>query len=187
MFFCLTWIAFFGTVPGLRNDTKECKMQYSAGGTPEVQGIGLVLYDEYGRLFFVTEGVEKSQYDKRVGDLSIPWETREVYADGSLESDEIALQRVLREEVGFGVLISPAILLLEFKLFGVIPQKIYLAECYGASRFGGEAIVTGELLGWEWAHQSDIRSHRVRGGMQKILEAYRYRIAVSHRERIVVR
>lgn len=159
---------------------EDCNMQDCIVGTPEIQGIGLVLYDEYGRLFFVTEGVEKSQYDKRVGDLSIPWETREVYADGSLESDEDALQRVLMEEVGFGVLISPATLLLEFILIGKIPQKIYIAECYGASRFGGEAIVSGELLGWEWAHLKDIRSHRVRGGMREILEMYQYRVIASH-------
>jgi len=160
-------------------------MQYHVGSAPEVQGIGLVLYDEYGRLYFVTEGVAKAWYRKQVGDLSIPWETREIGADGKLESITIALERVLTEEVGFGVLISPPTILLEFMLFDEIPQTILLAEFLGASRLGGTAIETGELLGWEWVHPNDIRDHRVRGGMPEILAAYQQYAEAQRRVRSI--
>lgn len=157
-------------------------MQDSVGSTPGVQGFGLVLYDEYGRVYFVTEGVAKARYGKEVGDLSIPWETMERGEDGKLESIASALERVLTEEVGFGVLISLPTILLEFMLNGEIPQTILLAEFLGASRLGGTAIETGELLGWEWAYSEDIRNHRVRDGMKEILDAWDRHVGLQRQD-----
>ncbi|MBP7822249.1 MAG: NUDIX hydrolase [Candidatus Moranbacteria bacterium] len=157
-------------------------MQDSLRGAPKVRGIGLVLYDERGQIFIVAEGIAKPLYDKKVGDLSIPWETMEMGADGKLESIATALERVLTEEVGFEVLISPPILLLEFMLNGEIPQEIYFAECQGARRFGGTAIETGELLGWEWAYSEDIRNYRVRGGMKEILDAWDRHVGLQRQD-----
>jgi hypothetical protein len=176
-------VRFFRYSPWVAKMTmEECDMQDSMGSTPVIQGIGLVLYDEYGRVYFVTEGVAKARYGKQVGDLSIPWETREVGADGKPESITTALERVLTEEVGFGVLISPPILLLEFMLNGEIPQEIYFAEFLGASRLGGTAIESGELLGWEWAYSEDIRNHRVRDGMKEILDAWDRHVGLQRQD-----
>lgn len=139
--------------------------------TLRVEGVGLVLYDEVGRIFFVIEGIAKPKYDKRVGDLSIPWETRNRDANGNHEPLESALQRVLDEEVGFLVNLSEAKAFFCFEIFGA-QQTIFCARFHDVIRMGGTAIETGEILGYEWLFPETVRSRRMRGGMRQILSAY---------------
>ena len=136
------------------------------------EGVGLVLYNDQGKILIVFEGNERIEYDKGVGDPSIAWETRDRSPDGSFESIDRALQRVLDEEVGLDVKISKVSLLLQFTTSFGIPQTIFCAEFHGASRMGGTAIDSGEILGWEWIFPEDLIGRRMRGGMREILAAY---------------
>lgn len=171
-FFSLTQKGFFDTVGKLPIDMRGVNMSESLDlATLQVEGVGLVLCNEWEQILFVTEGREKSKYDKRVGDLSIPWETRERDADGNHEPLDRALQRVLDEEVGFLVNVSEAEVFFCFEIFGV-RQTIFFARFYDAIRMGGTAIESGEILGYEWLFPGEIISRRLRGGMHQILRAY---------------
>ena len=151
---------------------------------PDIQGVGLVLYREDGRIFIVFEGREKLAFDKQIGDPSIPWETRERDEEGQFESFEVALKRVCDEEIGLEVRISEVSLLLQFVTSFGVSQTIFCAKYDDAIRLGGTAIETGELLGFDWMFPEELANRRVRGGMREILEAFDRLVVTPQREKI---
>jgi len=151
----------------------------------DVEGVGLVLYDDAGRIFIAFEGRSKPQYDKEIGDPTIPWETRERLLGGEYESLETALKRTLDEEVGFEVRISELDHLIRFKTSFGVWTTIFCAKFDDAVRMGGAAIETGELLGWEWMLPEELENRRVRGGIREILAAYQQYAEAQRRVRSI--
>lgn len=182
----LTHGFFFDTVWRFSTRHLEIAMQKNIIlPASDVEGVGLVLYDDEGRIFIAFEGRSKPQYDKEIGDPTVPWETRERLSDGTYETFATALNRTLDEEVGFEVQISELDQLIRFRTSFGVWTTIFLAKFDDAVRMGGTAIETGELLGWEWMFPRKLENRRVRGGMREILAAYQRYVEAQHRVRII--
>lgn len=134
----------------------------------QLQSVGLVLVDLFGRYFAFQEMKAKWQIGKARNNWSFPWETREIG-----ESDEVTLKRILLEEVGEDVVLSlPPRFLTAFE-FANSCATFYWAPFESAMSFEGIATRNGETRNPQWKTPIEMNSLICRVGIRWVLTKLR--------------
>lgn len=134
----------------------------------QLQSVGLVLVDNFGRYFAFQELKPKWQIGKACNNWSFGWETREAG-----ESDAAVLARILPEEVGERVVLASQPQLLTVFEFANSCANFYWARFGHAYSFDGAAVRNGEIKNPGWKTPTCMNSLICRVGIRWVLSKLR--------------